>query len=466
MRSLNRSWLWSGLLVLAACLGTSTGNPVGGDLDEPPAGGNGTGEGGEGGLATGGGGNCVVDSATEIAPDAQTSLGFKASDVLAFLESTREEKLSWNPQQNFSYGPESGLHTLSLSIARQGAPRLTKYKSAAGPFGEIALAGGSGCSDAIEIDLEVKLKTDQGALDETFETTVVVRHAKLVTIYHRLKDDKPSGSFAVSNISLPNARVVQLTFSIQLTPFGTQGSFSGIVEQRIDFPSGSSTGGAIGASSGGRDPIASWGPRGCDYNGTPVPRSAKIDGFSGDDVLALVNRAQSGNVTFQGGQPSSATLDFSARGDSVCAVLNDGFATIGGAGSLYVPATLKIKSADGRMDASWAVAITARSDGSGALSEARVAFDEQQIMGTGDFAARYGITGLDVSGYDSAIAHLTLSASAQKPLEGDLVINGFKNQPCMPAVSRDENGNINGTGGCRGADIIEVARARIAADAR
>jgi len=461
MHSLNRSWLWSGLLVLAACLGTSTGNPIGGDRDEPANGGNGTGEGGQGGLATGGGGNCVVDSATEIAPDAETPLGFKASDVLAFLESAREEKLSWNPQQNFSYGPESGQHALSLSITRKGAPRLTKYKMASGPFGEIGLVGGDSCSDAIEIDLEVKLKTDQGALDETFETTVVVRHAKLVTIYHRLKDDKPNGSFAVGNISLPNARLIQLTFNIQLTPFGTQGSFSGIVEQRFEATPGSSSGGAIGASAGGRDPIASWGPRSCGYNGTAVPRTAKIDGFSGDDVLALVNRAQSGSVTFQGAQPSSATLSFVTSDEHVCAVLNDGLATIGGKGAVHVRATLKLKSADGRVDASWQVEITAKPDASGALDEAAVAFDEQQIMGTGDFAAKYGITGLDVSGYDSAIAHLTLSASSQQPLEGDLVVNGFKNQPCMPAVIKDDNGNVVGSGGCRGADIIEVARARI-----
>jgi hypothetical protein len=176
-------------------------------------------------------------------------------------------------------------------------------------------------------------------------------------------------------------------------------------------------------------------------------------------------RAQTGSVTFQGAQSSSATLAFSAQSEHACAVLDDGFATIGGKGSLYVPATLKLKSADGRIDASWAVGVTARSDDSGALGEVTVAFDEMQIMGTGDFAARYGISGLDVSGYDSAIAHLTLSAGGQKPLEGDLVINGFKNQPCTQTVITGADGS-RGVGGCRGADIIEVARAHITTPAR
>jgi hypothetical protein len=254
---------------------------------------------------------------------------------------------------------------------------------------------------------------------------------------------------------LANARVVQLSFAMTLTKFSAQGSFTGILEQRSN--------GSVSAPAS-REPIASWGPQDCGYHGTPVPRSAKVQAYSADDVLALLNRAQSGSVTFDGAQPSTATLAFSAQSDHACAVLDDGYATFGGAGSMYVRASLRIKSADDRIDATWPVGVTAKSTPSGELAEAQVSFDDdiQQIMGTGSFGERYGISALDVSGYDSAIALLSLSASAQQPLSGDLIVNGFKNAPCSTMVTREPDGSMS-TPGCAGAAITQVAKARITA---
>jgi hypothetical protein len=446
MRSLHRLWLLSGLFCLAACEdGTSTGNPN----TDNGHGGDGTGE------LAGGGANCKVTSAMEVAPDAETTLGFKASDILAFVAGKHEEKITWNAQDGFTYGPESGEHTLTLEITAKGAPRLTHYTRAANGGGEIALIGGEACSDAIEIDVEVHVKTDQGALDETFSSTLVARNDKQVSLYQRLTNDKPEGSFSVSSVSLANARVVQLALSIKLTKYGTQGSFTGILEQRIG------DGVAAGTS---RDPIASWGPQDCGYHGTPVPNSAKVEGYSADDVLSLLGRATSASVASTGSAPSTASLAFSAQSDHACAVLDDGFATLGGEGSLYVRAALLIKSADGRIDATWPLGITATSTPSGEIQEVRVAFDDAQISATSDFGARYGLRDVDVSRFDSAIANLSLSATTQAPLSGTLTVTGFKNAPCAPSVMVGPDGSSS-SGGCAGAAATQVAELHITASA-
>lgn len=443
MRSLHHTWALSAFLCLYACEdGTSTGNP---NMD-----GDGPGE-----ISNAGGGtNCKIKSAQEIGVDAETSLGFKASDLLAFVEGKHEEKLRWNPQDGFGYGPESGEHALTIEITRKGAPRLTHYTPVSSNGGEIGLLGGADdCSDAIEIDVQVHVETDQGALDETFDSTLVARNRKSISIYHRLKDDAANGSFATTSVSVPNARVVQLSLGMTLTEFGTQGSFTGILEQRSN--------GAVSAGAS-RDPIASWGPQDCGYHGTPVPRSAKIQSYSADDVLALLNRSQSGSVTFDGAQASSATMAFSAHSDHACAVLGDGNATFGGAGSMYVRASLRIRSSDGRIDATWPVGVTANSTADGELAEAQVSFDDdvQQIMGTVSFGDKYGISGLDVSAFDSAIALLSLSASAQQPLSGDLIVNGFKNMPCTTMDTSEPSGEGTSSG-CAGATVTQVATARI-----
>jgi hypothetical protein len=456
--------LWLSLCALGACFGTSTGNPVGDVDDQAPGQGEpGTGEagtGGAGGLATGNGGsgNCHVVSATEIAPDADTGLSFKASDVLAFVEGTRTEKLTWNPQELFEYGPESGQHTLTLEITRKGAPRFTHYAPDAGPFGEIALVGdgvggGGVCSDAIEIDVQVHMKSDQGALDETFESTIVARNDKAVSIYRRLEDDEINGSFTVTNVSLPNARLIQLTVSIQLTEYGTQGTFTGTLEQRFE----DAAGGGFGANA----PLARWGLGDCLYRGAAVPMSAKAGPFSGDDLLALLNRGANATVTFDGSAPSSATLTFMPASERACVVLEGNGATMGGVGTVYIQTALRIQSADGRIDGTWPLEVTALPDASGQIDQAQISFDnDRQAWGSG--FAQYGIQGFDTSGFDNVSAQLKMIASAQRALRGDLTITGYKNAPCSTMVVMLPGGGM-GVPGCAGATATPLGHALITA---
>lgn len=470
MRSLNRSLVCSSLFMLSACFGTSTGNPIG-DSDNGPTGGgqvvgpDGTdeeGTGGVGGLGTGNvsGGNCHVTSATEIAPDADSGLGFKPSDLLAFVEGTHTEKLTWNPQERVEYGPENGQHMLTLEIMRKGAPRLTHYAPDAGPFGEIALAGGDGpggygCSDAIEIDVQVHVKSDQGALDETFDSTIVARSDKAVSIYHRVKDDELNGSFAATKITLANARLIQLSFSIQLTKYGTQGSFNGILEQRLE---GAGGGAAVG-SVGGRDPIARWGLADCLYRGASVPMSAKAGAFSGDDLLALLNRNAQGAVTFDGSAASNATLAFSAASERACVVLENSGATMGGPGTVYIQAALRIQSADGRINGTWPLEITALPDQAGQIDQAQISFDSDRLPWGSGFA-QYGISGFDTAGFDNVSAQLKMLAGPQTGLSGDLTLTGYKNAPCSTTPVMFPGGGM-GTPGCAGATATPLGHARI-----
>ncbi|HEX6241456.1 MAG TPA: hypothetical protein VFZ61_11200, partial [Polyangiales bacterium] len=121
---------------LCACLGTSTGNPT----ERPEEGGGsgvvGGGTGGIGGSGTGypsdvaggGVGNCKELSSTEVQPDERTALGFSAQRVLAFVEGTHVETLTWHPQENASFGPESGERQLTVTVARKNVPlRYVRY---------------------------------------------------------------------------------------------------------------------------------------------------------------------------------------------------------------------------------------------------------------------------------------------------------------------------------------------------
>jgi hypothetical protein len=456
MRSLNLPWILSGLVCLYACEGTSTGNPT-----QDPKGGGTTGE----GTSHGGdlGANCTQVSSMELDPDAQTSLGFSANDVLAFAAGAHEEKLTWNDQAgSFDYGPEHGEHGLTLRVTQKGAARLVSYTTDShGGRGEIELYGGDECGDQLEIDVDVTLTTDQGALNETFATTLATRSDLAVKLYTTLDPKKLQGSFTATN--LPQGfSLAQFSLDITLTKYGTQGSLRATI-QTMSSGSGGSTGtGSVAIGGGSSRPLASWGPENCLYRGTALPLSAVVHGTSGADLLTLLNRSTTANVTFEGSAASAATISFSARSDRACVVLDNGFATIGGQGSIYVQAGLRIKSADGRIDATWPVAITSTSDDSGNVAQVQVAIDDESLSQEGTFATRYGLSGVDVSRFDSSRVQLMLTAAAQMPLDGTFEVTGFTNVPCTPMVT-SRPGEGSSSSGCAGAMLTTVARARITA---
>lgn len=450
--------LWSALplaLALAACFGTSTGNPT-----ENPGEGGAAGMGGTGGLGVGGeGGGCVESGSTPVQLDEQTELGFSAQQVLAFVEGTHDETLTWHPQALASYGPESGEHALTLTVTRKDtSARLTRYKSAWAAGGaEIALAG-DGCSPALELDVHVELRSDEGALDETFDTTLRARSSQKVALFERLDHEDLGGSFEVTEFHQPRYRIAQLDLSATFTAFGTSGALNVVFEQP------SEDGSAIGAAAG-QGPLASWGPASCGpWSGDAVPLDVPVADFSADDALASIDAVDSVNVDWGAGAVSSASFDFALSGGA-CAQLERSPVSPGNPdlGTLTFRGTLHVRSQDGRLDAAWPVEVTALPDASGALDQVKFAFDPMRVPQQGTLQARYGVSGVDASSYDFVGASLDVALAANGALAGELKVTGYTNAPCSTEPFRDDAGTIVGSPGCMGATPTELARAQLSA---
>src|ERR1700741_2657078 len=97
------------MVLLAGCVGTSSGNPgvPGGgnpdDSDPLPD------DGPDVGSELGGGyRHCERDPSPLDSPDQETPLGFSAADVLAFAEAVHESKIRWNADSFTEVGPETG----------------------------------------------------------------------------------------------------------------------------------------------------------------------------------------------------------------------------------------------------------------------------------------------------------------------------------------------------------------------
>lgn len=434
-RYLRRAWMAS---VLIGCVGTSTGNPT----DDP---------GREPGLGSGEetGSNsqyCRVASARNVADQEQTPLGFAASEVLAYLVGERQETLRWQPQRGSEYGPESGEQALSLKVSRTSAPiRLVDYEpKQGGP--EI----GANCSDALEIEVEVALRSAQGALAETFKKKVEVRGKQLARIYHRIASKDLGGSFAYSTISPAGFEFTQLTFDMTFTPYGSAGQLSPTLERE--------TNDAV-SNAPGSGPLALWGLAAC-QNGTAIPLDARVAAYSGQDVLNALSAMPKPAVRWHDGTTSKLTLSYEPSERGVCAVLvNDNHALEGKAGTLLLTGTLVAKSDDGRIDARWQVLATARPGSAGALETIGVELD-YRVRRDNPSLADYGISGFDVSSFDSFGVGVKLSVSKEGVWSGDVSVTGFTRPNCPTAPTTDPSGGA-GSPGCPGSTPTTVAKATL-----
>jgi hypothetical protein len=448
--------------------GTSTGNPNDGSSGGPglPGGGDvdlshvpspGHGEVGTGSL---GGGYCDADERVLDGTSADTTLGFTAADILAFAAGSHEEAIRWHDSFIATLGPEKGEHRVTVSLSHDdGEVRLMTPKTSAGsgtgsePAIDIGTPNGGGCQPWLEIDVKVTIKTDGGALDESFDATLRSRNALFATLFTAPDPDHLGGAFAPEEILEPGFELVQLDLSIGFTPFGVSGSFDGVFEMRTDD--------SASAAAGGGAPFADFGRTGCKYNSFAVGFDDMVEGASAQDVLDLVAGAHDLAVDWSDGTSSTATLVFTPANDGACVLLDDMFF---GDADFVVDGSLVLTSADGRVMATWQVSARAQLDDSGKVDQVQLLLDNNGPQNT-DLSQ--SIPGADLSGYDSSGFDFMLTISAQDAM-GELSVTGYKFAPCAsdqlpttppPDAMSGSGGSEPSAGsspGCRGADRFDV----------
>lgn len=416
--------LW-GALVLGAlgCTGTSTGNPI-----EDPGRGEETG---------GGNGQCEERRVVSLALDAESELGFSANDLLEGVRGSHADTLRWHSLADVSYGPEQGEQPLTLSLTPRGEARFIDYEPKAQTGG---IEIGVRCEDALEVPLDVALRSAGGALDESFGATLSARSKAVGRIYHRLKADALRGSLTVT--APDGYALTALTFDIHASRFGLSGAIVPTLEKTT----------RDAASSRATGVLASWGPATCAAGGVPVPRNAEVASFSGDDVIALAAAHPEAPLRWSDGRDTTLTLAFTPSAGGACAVLEESdYASPladGEVGTLRLAGTLRAQSADGRIDASWSGTLTARASASGMLDEAT--FEG----GPG------GVTGFDVSAYDRTYVRAALALAPSGSWSGDVTLIGLMDAHCDTTPRTDPGGGVS-VPACPGAEMEEVARATL-----
>lgn len=432
------------LVFLVACEGgTSTGNPND-DNTDLSGGGTGTGNSGQG---TPVGSGCQQGASRELALDEETPLGFAARDVLDIVEGTHQQTISWNEIEVASYEPEHGDQSLTIQIARQSAPRWVEYARTESPMGGGLLGMVEDrCLPTLEVDLQVSVQSDEGALNEKFTTTLYTRSTDAVTLSFTETLEEIGGNL-VFTPAQEGFMLDMLYFDLEFTKDVARG------EIRASF-SRPENGAIFGMA--GLKPLATWGPAACAEGEALVRSDTQVANFSADDAIALIQSVSESTVTFADEPPSRVVFStFAPENEFACAYQSGTRGPVptekeGPKGTLSFAGSWNAVSDDGRINASWPVLVRAVADDAGNLAAVSIRLDSARIEGQ-TFAERYGIA-VDPPSLDVINVALALTVTPTTSLEGTLNISGYDRPVCQQVAP--------GAGGhCPAATIVQITSA-------
>jgi hypothetical protein len=128
----------------------------------------------------------------EIELDDDTLMGFAPSRLVELARGPITESLFWTaPPPDFPYGPEAGMSSVTFEVhevAARGRYVHQEYPGDCAP-------GCGECSDFMEVPVVLGMRSDGGALDERFSTTLEAFDSSSAWFAHEVDPNALVGSF-------------------------------------------------------------------------------------------------------------------------------------------------------------------------------------------------------------------------------------------------------------------------------
>ena len=189
---------------------------------------------------------CVAAFTEELAVDDSTPLGFSVAEVLTLAQGTHQSPLVWADDS-------STVLRVTMSYASRATYQDREWRSTdATNGGAEPDLGSADCLDILNIEMNVQLMTDDGALNESFSVDLQAALVTEAAFYSSL--DPLIGSLAVEGFA-PAGSFSSYSAALDLVidADGIAGTISGLAETAA---SGDSDDGAVSAT---QYPIASFG---------------------------------------------------------------------------------------------------------------------------------------------------------------------------------------------------------------
>ncbi|HEU4578113.1 MAG TPA: hypothetical protein VFS67_07655 [Polyangiaceae bacterium] len=346
--------------------------------------------------------------------DQPSALGFSAVELLARVAGESSSPLAWLPPEpsseyTLAYGPENGSSSLRVQVMPAEGEVLYRHELRADDAPDDLECG----EDVLLVPVTVSVRSGAGALDETFPAQLEASTMYRAQLTHRFA--RSSGAFDTDLRSLDPQRSFSagpLLLQATLWEGGSQGSLSTEVLGGYSESASAAARAAAPVPLAVGEPtyLAQW-PSAEPCGGASMsrlPSDAKVLGFSVADVLSALGPSGPRELTWSTGEVTALELDFVPPPSELCQSMD---------GALVFEASVRVRTADGKLSAQLPVEISA--DGAGTIGEISVQTPEQETNVPGaddttrvdlDASFRSGLsTGtLTVSGVDAKRAAIAL----------------------------------------------------------
>jgi hypothetical protein len=298
--------------------------------------------------------------------DEPTPLGFSALDVLSRLAGSQSSPLYWrsapqNQEYLLTYGSEQGRSTLELDLRQAEGPILHRFRT---PL--LGAPADTACdAGALQIPVIVTLESASQGLAESFDALLEAREPYRAHLSKSLEPGALRGSLGLAHVvSLDPERSFWLG-PIQLEADVWQGGSVGSLSVHVGARHAKESKALRGPPSDPEQPgpLAAWPSlASCEGSAMLLPTSAKVLGFSVDDVLEQLRAGGPPQLTWSDGSVTAVRLELGGEEPELCQEVEDG---------LRFSAMLRARSEDGSFEVRLPVRIDASGAG-GAVGDIRV----------------------------------------------------------------------------------------------
>lgn len=289
--------------------------------------------------------------------DQPTPLGFSAIEVLNRLAGQHFAPLIWrepaeNPEYALAYGPERGTSSLVVQVRAADGVILYRYRVPA-----LGAPEGTECDPgALEIPVEVSLKSSAGALDETFSAALSAQVPYRGRLSKTFEPGALEGGLTFSELdSFDRERsfwLARLSLDVLLWEGGSSGSLSGQLGAAYVKESKQLRPPPLPATDPGE--LALWpSAQVCGGSFLYLPSDARVMGFSARDVLNALEGDRPRELTWSDGSVTELSLTYLGVDDHLCQGIEDG---------LELDVEVQARTRDGRIDTRLPVRVTAMAE--------------------------------------------------------------------------------------------------------
>lgn len=321
-------------------------------------------------------------------PDAMTELGFSAAEILALANQAFQSDLRWNGIERVQYLPGPGETTLTLRFTAGDVSFVERNElSRDGTHTDEVR---DPCDDELAIGVELQVTTEDGALDETFETELRAATKSWATVDLPLDLDALEGSFEVIAVAESEraepgaAQIVQPTLRVAVSPFGSRGAFDAVLEERTsDAISGRGVG------------FAEWPSDSSCSDGLPAGLGESPSGPSALALLDSLAAAPALAWQWQDGTETTLALSFAPTSQEYCV-----FQSLEAGLSSSLATELTLTSEDGRISGSLPVEVMWGPGSEEGTTQVRARLASSATFATED-ASLFPELEAELDGYDS-----------------------------------------------------------------